>query len=146
VNIIPERAACEFSVRARDVAERARVQAVVERCARAAAMASGVAIEVHPRPGYKDMRNNMTLARVFGDHLAATGRRAEEADAEAGAGSTDMGDVSHVIPSIHPYLAIVGEGRRCATSTGSPLPRPATAVVRRRSRPRGRWPRRRSSS
>ena len=27
-----------------------------------------------------------------------------------GAGSTDMGDVSHVVPSIHPYLAVVGEG------------------------------------
>jgi amidohydrolase len=110
VNIIPERAACEFSVRARDVTERARVQAIVERCARAAAMASGVAIEIHPRPGYKDMRNNMALARVFGDHLAAAGRRADEADPQASSGSTDMGDVSHVIPSIHPYLAIVGEG------------------------------------
>ena len=27
-----------------------------------------------------------------------------------GAGSTDMGDVSHVVPSIHPYMAIVNEG------------------------------------
>jgi len=110
VNIIPERAACEFSVRARDVAELDRVRAIVERCARGAAMASGVAVQVTVRQGYKDMRNNLTMARVFGEHLAAAGRPARETDPQLGAGSTDMGDVSHVVPSIHPYLAIVGEG------------------------------------
>jgi amidohydrolase len=110
VNIIPERAACEFSVRARDVEELARVRAIVERCARGAAMASGVEVRLDMRPGYKDMRNNLTLARVFGEHLATGGRRAAETDPRVGAGSTDMGDVSHVVPSIHPYLAIVGEG------------------------------------
>ena len=110
VNIIPERAACEFSVHARDTAELARVRAIVERCARAAALASGVEVAMSARQGYKDMRNNLTMARVFGEHLAAAGRPARETDARAGAGSTDMGDVSHVVPSIHPYLAIVGEG------------------------------------
>lgn len=110
VNIIPERAACEFSVRARSVEELERVRAIVERCARGAAMASGVELALHIRPGYKDMRNNLTLARVFGEHLAAGGRRASEADPRLGAGSTDMGDVSHAVPSIHPYLAIVDEG------------------------------------
>ncbi len=106
VNIIPERAACEFSVRARDVEELERVRAIVERCARGAAMASGVEVALHLRPGYKDMRNNLTLARVFGEHLAAGGRRATEADPRLGAGSTDMGDVSHAVPSIHPWVAI----------------------------------------
>jgi metal-dependent amidase/aminoacylase/carboxypeptidase family protein len=57
------------------------------------------------------MRNNLTLARVFGEHLAAQGRTARETDPTSGAGSTDMGDVSHIVPSIHPYLAIVGEGQ-----------------------------------
>ena len=110
VNIIPERAACELSVRARDARELARVQAIVERCARGAAMASGVEVRVTARQGYKDMHNNMTMARIFGAHLAAGGRTARETDARVGAGSTDMGDVSHVVPSIHPYLAIIGEG------------------------------------
>jgi amidohydrolase len=114
VNIIPERAACEFSVRARHVEELERVRAIVERCARGAAMASGVELRVTARQGYKDMRNNMTMARLFGEHLAAGGRTARETDARIGAGSTDMGDVSHVVPSIHPYLAIVGEDQaRC---------------------------------
>lgn len=110
VNIIPEDAACEFSVRARDTDELARVRAIVERCAKAAAMASEAGVEIVAREGYRDMRNNMTLAKRFGDHLSALGRKASETDARVGAGSTDMGDVSHVVPSIHPYLAIVDEG------------------------------------
>ncbi len=110
VNIIPERAACEFSVRALDDAELERVRGIVERCARAAAMASDVKVECRLRHGYRDMVNNLTLARRFGAHLQALGRTPRERDPSIGAGSTDMGDVSHAVPSIHPWLAIVDEG------------------------------------
>ncbi len=109
VNIIAETAACEFSVRARTTDELTRVRAIVERCARAAAMASDVTISISERRGYKDMRNNMALARAFGQHMSALGRPPRETDGRVGAGSTDMGDVSHVVPSIHPWLAIVDE-------------------------------------
>jgi amidohydrolase len=110
VNIIPERAACEISVRALDGPELDRVRAIVERCARAAAMASDVRVEMRTRQGYRDLVNNMTLARRFGAHLRALGRSPRESDTRIGTGSTDMGDVSHVVPSIHPWLAIVDEG------------------------------------
>jgi len=110
INIIPERAACEFNVRALDGEELERVQGIVERCARAAAIASDVGVAMRLREGYRDMVNNVTLARCFGVHLAALGRRPKERDDSVGAGSTDMGDVSHVVPSIHPWLAIVSEG------------------------------------
>lgn len=109
-NIVPERAACEFSVRARDGAELERVRGIVERCARAAAMASDVEVTLSARQGYRDLVNNLALARRFGAHLEALGRTPRERDERVGAGSTDMGDVSHVVPSIHPWLAIVGEG------------------------------------
>jgi amidohydrolase len=112
VNIIPELAACELSVRARTLEELGRVRAIVERCARAAAMASDVGVEIVARQGYRDMRNNLAMVRRFGAHLgrATTGRPTSfEVDPRVGAGSTDMGDVSHVVPSIHPYLAIVDE-------------------------------------
>jgi amidohydrolase len=109
VNIIPELAACEFSVRAREAGELARVRGIVERCAKAAAMASEATVEVVVRQGYRDMRNNLTMARCFGAHLGSLGRPARETDDRVGAGSTDMGDVSHVVPAIHPWLAIVDE-------------------------------------
>jgi amidohydrolase len=110
VNIIPERAACEFSVRAPNAAELERVRGIVERCARGAAMASGVEVTILVREGYKDMVNNLELVRRFGAHLEALGRVPRETDGRVGAGSTDMGDVSHVVPSIHPWLGIVDAG------------------------------------
>lgn len=110
VNIIPEAAACEFSVRARDGRELERVRAIVERCARGAALACGVEVELRVRQGYRDMVNNLALARAFGRHLAAHGRRAVERDDGVGAGSTDMGDISHAVPAIHPWLAICEAG------------------------------------
>ena len=73
-------------------------------------MASDVEVAVGLRRGYRDMQNNMTLARVFGRHATSLGRKPKETDPTIGAGSTDMGDVSHVVPSIHPWLAIVDEG------------------------------------
>ena len=106
VNIIPERAAAEFSVRAKDLVELERVRAIVERCAHGAAMACGVRVTLNQREGYKDLVNNMPLARKFGDHLRALGRNPAETDDTVGAGSTDMGDISHAVPSIHPWLAI----------------------------------------
>lgn len=110
VNIIPERAAAEFSVRATHHEELVRVRAIVERCARGAALAAGVEVTIGVREGYREMKNNMTLARRFGSELAARGRVPLEADPSVGSGSTDMGDVSQHVPAIHPWLAICDRG------------------------------------
>jgi amidohydrolase len=110
VNVIPERAACEFSVRATTSEELERVRAIVERCARGAALASAVEVRIESRAGYREMRNNMTIAQRFGAALEALGRKPRETDPRVGAGSTDMGDLSQSVPSIHPYLAICDEG------------------------------------
>lgn len=110
VNVIPERAECLFLLRAPNVTELERIAKIAERCARGAAMAAGVEVDVNMRNGYKNMRNNLPLARRFGSALEALGRKPRENDPSVGAGSTDMGDVSHAVPSIHPYLAICDEG------------------------------------
>lgn len=110
VNIIPESASCEFSVRALDSEELERVKAIVERCAKASAMASDVRVELEIKRGYRDMRNNMAMARRFGEHMKALGRNPQERDDSLGSGSTDMGDVSHIVPSIHPWVQICDVG------------------------------------
>lgn len=109
-NIIVERAACVFSIRGRTSADLDVVRAVAERCIRGAAMASDVAVEITFKPGCLDMRNNSALAARFGEHMRALGREPRDVDPNAGAGSTDMGDVSHHVPSIHPWLAICDLG------------------------------------
>jgi amidohydrolase len=125
VNIIAGKASCEFSVRATNVRELERVRAIVERCAKAAAMAGDVTLSITARRGYKDLSNNMPLADAFGAHMKALGRAPRRTDPNAGAGSTDMGDVSHAVPSIHPWVAICDENEttchqhafaRCAAS------------------------------
>lgn len=109
-NVIPESAASEIVVRALDDVEHARVRVIVERCARAAAMASDVELSFDVHEGYRSMNVNKTTAKLFGAHCEALGRAPKDTDPSAGTGSTDMGDVSHVVPSIHPMLGIVDEG------------------------------------
>ena len=110
VNIIPEHAACEFSVRATTQAEVERVRDIVQRCAQGAALACGVEVTLNTRNGYREMKNNLTLGRRFAEALATLGRKPRETDDRVGAGSTDMGDLSQYVPSIHPYLGICDEG------------------------------------
>jgi amidohydrolase len=110
VNVIVEHAASEFTLRAQTSAELERVKAIVMRCARGAALACDVDVSFKEKVGYREMRNNLTMARRFGAALESLGRNARETDTRVGAGSTDMGDLSLHLPSIHPYLAICDEG------------------------------------
>jgi metal-dependent amidase/aminoacylase/carboxypeptidase family protein len=52
------------------------------------------------------MKNNATLAGLFKQNLESLGRHVEAFDPRFGFGSTDMGNVSQVVPSIHPTIAI----------------------------------------
>ncbi len=78
-------------------------------CFEAAATATGCSWNVeqmgHP---FEDMVNNPVMVDLFAANSAALGRpMGRGADEEPGAaGSTDMGNVSHVVPSIHPFLTI----------------------------------------
>ena len=54
---------------------------------------------------YLDLNTNWPLARTFQRHGESLGREFLNAESFGGAGSTDMGNVSHRVPSIHPMLA-----------------------------------------
>jgi metal-dependent amidase/aminoacylase/carboxypeptidase family protein len=110
VNIIPQTAQAMFSVRALRADYLPLVSDRVVKCAEAAALATGTRVETKVQRGYKDMRDNMTMARRFGEYLGPLRVEFQESDATAGAASTDMGDVSYAVPSIHPYMAICDIG------------------------------------
>jgi amidohydrolase len=110
VNVIVEHAGAEFTLRAPTLGDLEHAKGIVLRCARGAAFASDVEVSFKEKVGYREMKNNLTLARRFGAALQALGRSARETDPRVGAGSTDMGDLSLRVPSIHPYLAICDEG------------------------------------
>jgi amidohydrolase len=107
-NIVPERAAGRFFVRAETAKELAALRARVVACFEAAAQASGARLELASlEPDYLDMVHNMPLCHAFQRNAETLGRVFIPLDhpAYARAGSTDMGNVSHYVPAIHPNLA-----------------------------------------
>lgn len=105
-NIVPDRAAGIFYVRAADEKDLARLKPRVQACFEAGAKGSGCEVEVNwANVDYLDLNTNWPLAERFQQHAESLGREFLELDSRSGAGSTDMGNVSHRVPSIHPMLA-----------------------------------------
>jgi metal-dependent amidase/aminoacylase/carboxypeptidase family protein len=105
-NIVPDKAVGRFTLRARDLATLARVEATFRGAARAAAETTRARLSIrsldHP---YAEMITNRVLADMFKRELRRLGRRTNDSPRKK-MGSLDMGNVSQVVPSIHPYLAI----------------------------------------
>ena len=80
----------------------------VVRCFEAGALATGCELELEfPANDYDPVRTNPTLAAIYEANLHAIGRPSLPGKAVASqAGSTDMGNVSEVVPSIHPLMSI----------------------------------------
>jgi len=106
-NIIPERTSGEFLVRARDQAYMEELLQKVKNIFQAAALATGCRLNLtYEDAPYTDLRNNEVLARLFEENLRRVGIEPVEGVPWENAGSTDMGNVSHVVPALHPTLAI----------------------------------------
>ncbi|MCY0906063.1 amidohydrolase [Arthrobacter sp. H14-L1] len=107
-NVIPEIATGQWLVRAHDVESLARVTTVLNRCLQAGAMAAGARLEVaQDGPIYADFRTDTEMAELFGVNSAALGRPMGPASRRGG--STDMANVSHHFPTIHPMISL-GDG------------------------------------
>ena len=111
VNIIPELAVCEFLARAKTSRQAVAMAERIIRCAEAAATASGVKLEHELTGAYKNMINNASMAARYAGHSEALGVPSPEAPADMPTGSTDMGDVSHEVPAIHPVFRIGERGQ-----------------------------------
>jgi amidohydrolase len=106
-NIVPAHSAATFLVRALDSDYLAELKDRVLNCFRGASVASGAKLEYRwENRTYAPMKNNMTLAGIFKQNLESLGRNVVDFDRRSGLGSTDMGNVSQVVPSIHPTIAI----------------------------------------
>ena len=106
-NIVPAHSAGAFLVRAEDNTHLDELKQKVLNCFTGAATASGARLEY--RWGnviYAPLRSNLTLARLFRQNMQSLGRRVKLTDPGSAFGSTDMGNVSQLVPSIHPMVAI----------------------------------------
>ena len=106
-NIIPGHSAGVFSVRALDNDYLSELKNRVLNCFAGASVASGARLEYRWRDRtYAPMKSNIILSGLFKHNLESLGRAVEDFDPRSGLGSTDMGNVSQVVPSIHPTIAI----------------------------------------
>jgi amidohydrolase len=104
VNVIPADVRIETYVRGRTVEAILDAATKVDRALRAGALALGARVEIETLPGYMPMQCDATMAARFKDnadrlvgaeHYRQIGHRT---------GSTDMGDLSQVMPILHPYV------------------------------------------
>jgi amidohydrolase len=111
-NIVPRHSSASWYVRAGTTERLELLKARVVDCLQAGADAAGCTMTLRwVDPPYAEMRDDAALQRRYGAHAAALGRPFADPD-EVGhvVGSTDMGNVSHLVPSIHPLLAVAPPG------------------------------------
>lgn len=111
-NIIPEYAAGKFSVRAKDHTYQREVLRRFIACAEGAAAATGTRLQVtvNENSGYENMVPSTPLAERWASHLRSLGLEVTQTLDDERMGSTDMGNVSQLLPSVHPYIAVAPEG------------------------------------
>lgn len=110
-NIIPEFASATFYVRAAELDYMWTLQQRVIACAEGAALATGCTLKVIDQrdTAYEPLKRNTTLLELF----RANARRFGVVESAANAdrlGSSDIGNVSQVIPAIQPMVQIAPEG------------------------------------
>ncbi len=112
-NIIPGQTAARYIVRASTFAELDDIKRKVWRCFEAGALASGAELEIRggDKP-YAHMAHDLQLAGLYQANCEALGRTFRDYGRalERSAASTDMGNVSLHVPSIHPIIAVDAAG------------------------------------
>ncbi len=110
-NIIPEYTAAEFYLRAPAKEYCQELLRRFEGCAEGAATATGCTVKVTPDPTiHEPLKPNFTMAALFEKNLERIDFPVDPDDGEAGYGSTDCGNVSQALPTIHPYIRISPDG------------------------------------
>ncbi len=107
-NIVPAHAASHWYVRAANLRALDALKARVLRCLQAGADAAGCEMSWEwLDPTYADMRDNEPLIDLYAANVARFGRHPiSPADGTAVVGSTDMGNVSYEVPSMHPMIEV----------------------------------------
>jgi len=105
-NVVPDRAAGRFLVRALRPSYLEELRERVQRCFEAGAAASGATVDIRWGPfPYAPMRNNTALAAAYQANAESLGRTFVDVRLDS-TGSSDMGNISQAMPSIHPMFGV----------------------------------------
>lgn len=108
-NAIPQHVTGRWYVRAKDLDELAETEEKVRRCFEAGALAAGCELEIEAESQpYAHFRTEESALAHYERNALALGRTlvTDGPEAQMCRASTDMGNVSHVVPSIHPYVGV----------------------------------------
>jgi len=104
VNIVPADVRMETFVRGKTLEAIKDANEKVDRALRAGALAVGGSVRITTLPGYLPMANDPNLQQVYKSNaISVAGKGKVVPGGRHGTGSTDMGDVSHIMPAIHPF-------------------------------------------
>ncbi len=126
-NIVPDYTKARFIVRAADTPYAAEVLEKVRACAEGAARATGARLQFEQVGRRYDARMpNPRLVTLFKDNMVALGLDVKLATGDERMGSSDIGNVSQIVPTIHPYIAIgpedlVGHSDEFRQAAASPV-------------------------
>ncbi|KAB2343679.1 amidohydrolase [Actinomadura rudentiformis] len=110
-NVVPAHAAVDLYVRDRTAASVEDLVGRVHDAAKGAALATGTTAAVgETGPLYAERRDNMVLAERFAEAVRALNVDIEPGDPDGPAGSSDIGNLSVLLPVIHPYIQIARTG------------------------------------
>jgi amidohydrolase len=104
VNVIPADVRIETYVRGKTVEAILDANVRVDRALKAGALAMGAQVEIETLPGYLPLFNHARMAQHFKANAAALLGADQVTETGHRSGSTDMGDISHVMPALHPYM------------------------------------------
>jgi amidohydrolase len=113
VNVIPGHATLQYAMRAVESDSLRELEGRMFACFAAGALAAGCEYEIdHPAPGYAELKPDQWLADVCREEMRRLGREpvAPEVEARLPMGSTDMGNVTQVLPGIHPVIGVDAGG------------------------------------
>lgn len=106
VNVVPNKVTMEAMVRANNANAMIDANKKFNRCIEAAALAIGGQAEVEDFIGYLSLETDDNINAIFKQNIIdyLDIKEDEIIDVNIGGGSTDMGDLSQIIPCIHPYI------------------------------------------
>ncbi|MGH2350058.1 MAG: amidohydrolase [Chloroflexota bacterium] len=103
VNVVPADVRLETFVRGKSIEAIEDANVKVDRALKAGALAVGAQVAIQTLPGYLPLRNDAALGRVFLENAGQLVGAEQVKQIGHRTGSTDMGDVTHIMPAIHPY-------------------------------------------
>lgn len=107
-NVVPAHTRARYNLRAADMESLSRLESRIRACFAAGAVGSGCTHEVSATPAYAELVHDPFLSEAYRSAATELGRPlvSREQERELPTGSTDMGNVSRALPSLHPSIGI----------------------------------------